>query len=66
MDETRNSRLSDPEWRSKLTPEQYRILREGGTEPPWSGELLSNKSAGEYRCAGCGAPVFESDAKYDS
>jgi len=66
MNETRESRLSDAEWRSKLTPEQYRILREGGTEPPWSGELLGNKNEGEYRCAGCGAPLFESGAKYDS
>jgi peptide-methionine (R)-S-oxide reductase len=66
MNDTRDSRLSDAEWRSKLTPEQYRILREGGTEPPWSGELLGNKSDGEYRCAGCGAPLFESDTKYDS
>ena len=54
------------EWRGKLTPEQYRILREAGTEPPGSGELLHNKIAGMYRCAGCGAPLFESDTKYDS
>ena len=60
------TKLSDSEWRSKLTPEQYRILREGGTEPPWSGPLLGNKSEGEYRCAGCGEPLFASDSKYDS
>ena len=66
MSDTRNSRLSDAEWRSKLTPEQYRILREGGTEPPWSGELLGNKDEGEYRCAGCGSPLFDSSTKYDS
>ena len=66
MNDTRDSRLSDAEWQAKLSAEQYRILREGGTEPPWSGELLGNKSAGEYRCAGCGAPLFESSTKYDS
>ena len=66
MTGTRDSRLTDAEWRSKLTPEQYRILREGGTEPPWSGELLNNKSSGEYRCAACGEPLFKSDSKYDS
>lgn len=54
------------EWRQSLTPEQYRILREAGTEPPFSGELLSVKDKGEFRCAGCGAPLFASDSKYDS
>ena len=66
MTGTRDSSLTDAEWRSKLTPEQYRILREGGTEPPWSGELLGNKAQGEYRCAACGEPLFKSDSKYDS
>src|SRR5688500_15177224 len=50
----------------QLTPEQYRVLREAGTEPPGSGALLHNKAAGTYRCAGCGAPLFGSDTKYDS
>ena len=54
------------DWRSKLTPEQYRVLREAGTEPAWTGELLGNKAAGNYVCAGCGAPLFRSDDKYDS
>lgn len=54
------------DWRSKLTPEQYRVLREAGTEPAWTGALLGNKASGEYRCAGCGAPLFKSDDKYDS
>ena len=58
--------LSDAEWRARLTPEQYRILRQAGTEPPWSGELLNVKDKGEFRCAGCGEPLFASDAKYDS
>lgn len=66
MTNTRDSSLSDAEWRSKLTAEQYRILREGGTEPPWTGALLGNKQEGEYCCAGCGAPLFDSRTKYDS
>ena len=57
---------ADTDWRSKLTPEQYRVLREAGTEPAWTGELLGNKAAGDYVCAGCGAPLFRSDDKYDS
>lgn len=58
--------LSDDEWKKKLTPEQYRILREAGTERAWTGALLDNKKKGTYRCAACGAPLFESDTKYDS
>jgi len=57
---------TDAEWRSKLTPEQYRILRESGTEAPFTGDLLNNKAKGLYRCAACGEPLFESDTKYDS
>ncbi len=57
---------SDAEWRQSLSTEQYRILRQAGTEPPFSGELLSVKDKGEFRCAGCGAPLFSSDSKYDS
>ena len=57
---------STEEWRSTLSDEQFRILREAGTEPPGSGALLNNKKAGLYRCAGCGAELFESDTKYDS
>ncbi|MDP2717558.1 MAG: peptide-methionine (R)-S-oxide reductase MsrB [Candidatus Micrarchaeota archaeon] len=53
-------------WRKKLTPEQYRVLREKGTETPFTGELLHNKNSGKYVCAGCGAVLFDSDAKYDS
>jgi peptide-methionine (R)-S-oxide reductase len=64
MDKT--IKRSDAEWRAKLTPEQYRILREGGTEPPWSGELLNVKDPGEFCCAACGEPLFASDSKYDS
>lgn len=58
--------LSDAEWRAKLSPEQYHILREKGTERPWSGALTQNHKTGEYLCAGCGAVLFGSDAKFDS
>lgn len=58
--------LSDEEWRQKLTPEQYHVLREKGTEIPGTGKLLHNKAAGMYVCAACGTPLFKSDAKYDS
>ena len=48
--------LSDAEWREKLTPEQYHVLREGGTERAFTGKYESNKQSGLYKCAGCGAP----------
>ena len=57
---------SDDEWRAALMPEQYRVLREGGTERPFSGELLSIKDSGEFLCAGCGQALFDSARKYDS
>ena len=57
---------SDAEWRKKLTPEQYAVLRRAGTERPGSGEYASCKDPGVYRCAGCGAELFESDTKYES
>ncbi|MEO6432756.1 MAG: peptide-methionine (R)-S-oxide reductase MsrB [Sphingomicrobium sp.] len=57
---------TDAEWRAKLTPEQYRVLRKGGTEPPWSGELIDEKHKGEFCCAACGSALFDSDSKYDS
>lgn len=58
--------LSDEEWRKKLTPEQYHVLREQGTEPPFSGKLLQNTATGDYQCAACGNVIFKSDAKYES
>lgn len=54
------------EWRARLTPEQYIVTREAGTEPPYSGELLDNKTAGLYLCVCCEAPLFDSGHKYDS
>ena len=57
---------SNPEWREALTPEQYRILRQKGTEPAFTGKLLNNKGEGVYRCAACGEPLFSSETKYDS
>ena len=57
---------TDEQWRRELTPEQYHVLREKGTERAWTGELNSMKDPGVYRCAGCGAELFSSDAKYES
>jgi peptide-methionine (R)-S-oxide reductase len=57
---------SEQEWRSELTPEQYRIMREKGTEAPFTGEYVNEKTAGVYRCAACGTPLFSSETKYDS
>ena len=61
-----DKKRTDAEWRSSLTPEQYRILRPAGTEPPGSGEYNGEKRAGRYKCAGCGTELFVSDDKYDS
>ena len=57
---------SDKEWRVELTPEQYRVLREHGTEPPFTGAYNHTKEAGMYRCAACKADLFSSEAKFDS
>ncbi len=60
------SDMSDDDWRKKLTPEQYQILRRNGTELPGSSPLNIEKRTGVFRCAGCGAPLFVSSRKYDS
>ncbi|WP_137937976.1 peptide-methionine (R)-S-oxide reductase MsrB [Chitinivorax sp. B] len=57
---------NDKDWRAKLSPDQYRILRECGTEPPFSGKYYHHHELGTYRCAGCGAELFSSDSKYES
>jgi peptide-methionine (R)-S-oxide reductase len=63
---TSQSSLSDSEWRQKLSPLQYHVSREAGTESAFSGELLDMKDDGMYRCVGCGELLFSSSTKYDS
>jgi len=59
--------LSDNEqWKNKLTPKQYKVLREKGTEEPFTGRLLYNKDKGSYFCVACGAELFDSKTKFDS
>ncbi|HTL46773.1 MAG TPA: peptide-methionine (R)-S-oxide reductase MsrB [Verrucomicrobiae bacterium] len=57
---------SDAEWKKELTPEQYEIMRQKGTERPFTGEYCNSKEKGVYQCAGCGQELFSSDTKFDS
>ena len=58
--------LTAAEWKKRLTPEQFRVLRSQGTERPFCGTLLDNKKEGVYCCAGCGLPLFASNSKFNS
>ena len=64
--ETHDLPDSDAEWRDRLSPEAYRVLRERGTEPKFSGDFLGKSDDGTYVCAGCNTPLFDADTKFDS
>jgi peptide-methionine (R)-S-oxide reductase len=64
--ENRKVRFSEDEWRKRLTPEQFHVLREKGTERAFTGALVNNHADGMYHCAACGATLFKSDTKFDS
>ena len=68
MSETKVEKIlkSDAQWRAQLTPEQYHITRQKGTEPPFTGVLYHNHADGAYHCVACGAELFKSDTKFES
>ena len=66
LQKTRETRKTDAEWRQVLTPEQYRIMRQKGTEGAFTGQYWNNKDEGLYRCTGCDTPLFSSETKFES
>ena len=66
LQKTEETRKTDAEWRQVLTPEQYRIMRQKGTEGAFTGQYWNNKDEGLYRCTGCGTPLFSSETKFES
>ena len=66
MSSTHEVDLTDEQWRERLSPEQYEILRRHGTERPFTGKYVNVKDDGMYHCAGCGAELFRSDTKFES
>jgi peptide-methionine (R)-S-oxide reductase len=66
MADTEKISMTDDEWREKLTPEQFEVLRRQGTERAFTGKYAMTKDKGMYRCAGCGAELFSSDTKFES
>lgn len=66
MTDTQFPRLTDEQWKERLTPEQYAVTREAATEPPFTGKYWNTKEPGVYRCVACGNELFRSDTKFES
>lgn len=66
MSEKEKKEKTEKEWKEILTPQEFHVLRQKGTEPPFTGDLLDNKKNGVYKCAGCGSELFSSETKFES